>query len=109
MLSGGQTVAVIFHLAEPVAWADAQRSGTYAPASFEDEGFIHGSTAEQVPATYRRYYADRTDLVLLALDDEGLDVRWEAAPSSELFPHVYSAIPTAKFQSRGTYLGDEIE
>ena len=98
---------LIFHLAEPSDWARAVASGAYAADSLATEGFIHASTAAQVPLTFERYYADRTDLVLLAVDPAGLDVRWE--PSGEdLFPHVYEPIATACIELLGPYSGGDI-
>ena len=97
----------IFHLAEPDVWESAAASGFYAADSLAVEGFIHCSTAEQVPGTFSRYYAGRIDLVLLEVDSAGLDVRWEAA-TGESFPHVYEAIPVDRTIDRGRYAGEQV-
>ena len=99
---------LIFHVAEPSDWARAVASGAYAADSLATEGFIHASTAAQVPLTFARYYAGRTDLVLLAVDPTGLDVRWE--PSGEdLFPHVYGSIPTGCIELLDPYAGGDVQ
>ena len=98
----------IFHLAEPSDWARAVASGAYAADSLATEGFIHASTAAQVPLTFARYYADRTDLVLLAVDPAGLDVRWETS-GEDLFPHVYEPIATAYVELLGPYAGGDVQ
>ena len=87
----------LLHIAERGAWAAAQRSGRYSPPSLESEGFVHCSTPEQVGATGRRYYAGRTDLVLLSIDPEraAVPLEWEPGPTGELFPHLYGPIPAA--------------
>jgi uncharacterized protein (DUF952 family) len=89
---------MIHHLSEPTRWdalTDNQRA--YVADSIQSEGFIHLSTREQVAATFGRYYADRRDLVLLDVDESHPEVaaalKWEPAPSGELFPHLYGSIP----------------
>ena len=41
----------ILHIATPAEWAEAQRTGTVAPAGLATEGFVHCSTREQLPGT----------------------------------------------------------
>ena len=60
------------------------------------DGFLHFSTAPQLPETLRRYYAGQTDLVLVAVEAEklGANLKWEHSPSrGEDFPHLYGALP----------------
>lgn len=86
---------MLFHIAEPQDWADAQASGQYRPESLRREGFVHCSSSVQVLATATRYYRGRTGLVLIEVDEAGLDVRWELSTGGERFPHVYGPIPVA--------------
>jgi len=88
---------VIHHLAEPVAWVATTPQRAYEAESLATEGFIHLSTPAQLPITFTRFYADRTDLVLLDVDDThpvlaGL-LRWEEIPGGEVFPHLYGPLP----------------
>jgi uncharacterized protein (DUF952 family) len=97
-VSGNSAGDVLHHLAEPDAWAVASSSADgYAPAAFEREGFIHLSNAQQVGPTFGRYYADRTDLVLLTINPAHRTVvdylKWEASTGGELFPHLYVYLP----------------
>jgi uncharacterized protein (DUF952 family) len=94
-------MAAIYHLAEPVHWADAVRAGRYLQSTrgrtLAQEGFLHASTAQQWPQVRRRFYADLpTDLVLLTIDPARLDVplRFEVGDTAagELFPHVYGSL-----------------
>ena len=87
---------MMFHIAELHAWEAAQSVGSYAAESLAIEGFIHCSTVAQVLDTAQRYYVGRTGLGLLEIEDRGLDVRWEQAPSGEKFPHAYGRIPLTK-------------
>ena len=97
------TGAPLFHLALAGEWAEARASGTYDRStvgrSLADEGFIHCSFAEQVPATADRYYSGRHDVVLLRIDPALLGdadvVVEEASGTGEAFPHVYGPIPVA--------------
>ncbi|MDA0716755.1 MAG: DUF952 domain-containing protein [Cyanobacteria bacterium] len=101
---------LLYHLALRLEWQAARRAGTYRRSTrglaLETVGFIHLSSAHQVPATASRFYADlpAAEVVLLTVDpqrlaDAGLEVRFEpAAPqagstSGELFPHLYGALP----------------
>jgi len=85
----------LLHIAEPDVWAAAD--DVYRPASLATEGFVHCSTAEQVVATGRRYYAGRTGLLLLTIDPAaaGVPLEWEPGPTGDLFPHLYGPIPTS--------------
>jgi uncharacterized protein (DUF952 family) len=85
---------VIFHFCSRADWAAATTAGSYAADSLASEGFIHCSTAEQVPRPANALARGRTDLVLLEIDDTGLPVRVEEA-DGERFPHVYGPIPVA--------------
>jgi len=90
----------IYHLAMADEWRAAKACGEYRRSTrglgLEQVGFIHASGADQVEATFRRFYADAEGVLLLTLDPArlGAPVRWEAAPGSdELFPHLYGPLP----------------
>lgn len=81
----------IIHAAE---WAAA--SGSYAGSEKDRaDGFIHFSTAEQIPGTLARYYAGASDLMLVAVDEAALGVALKYEPSRDgaLFPHLYAPLP----------------
>ena len=95
--------STLFHLAVRDEWLAAAAGDTYAPAAFASERFIHCSYRGQLPGVYARYYAGRTDLVVLEIGRENLvalvgaaALRDELSPTTgELFPHVYAALPRA--------------
>ena len=77
--------------------ADWESSGGDYRGSAHDkaDGFLHFSTAAQLPDTLRLYYADADDLVLVAVDPAacGDALKWEHSPSrGEAFPHLYAAL-----------------
>jgi uncharacterized protein (DUF952 family) len=68
--------------------ADGSTAG--APVDLAD-GFVHFSTAAQVPETAARHFADVAGLCLIAVDADALgsDLRWEPSRGGDLFPHLY--------------------
>lgn len=86
---------IIYHITTQPAWLKALDDGQYQDESLATAGFIHCSSFGQVAATAKRYYAGRTDLILLEIDESSLEntVKYEMAAIGELFPHVYGPIP----------------
>lgn len=91
----------LFHLAEIAEWQSAQASGAYVPLAFAAESFIHTAHRDQVEGVYGRYYAGRTDLVVLEIDRAAVvdvvgaeRVIEELSPSTgDVFPHIYAPLP----------------
>jgi uncharacterized protein (DUF952 family) len=85
---------VIFHLATPEQWADAQVQGSVRPPSLATEGFVHCSTGDQLASTIARHFAGVDELVLLRLHEDRLgdDLRWDESRPGEIYPHLYRAI-----------------
>lgn len=90
---------MIYRIAEPADWVSAQATGAFASADLAREGFIHCASRIQVAGVVDRYYAGRTGLVLLAIEETRLGearLVWEnTSGGAELFPHVYGLIPLA--------------
>jgi len=89
---------LIYHMCRAEEWARAAASGSYAGSSQDAaDGFIHFSTAAQLPESAARHRTGQEGLVLLAVDPErlGAALRWEASRGGELFPHLYGALPAA--------------
>lgn len=61
-----------------------------APIDLAD-GYIHISTAAQVAETAAKHFATESDLVLVALNADGLGaaLKWEPSRGGALFPHLY--------------------
>jgi uncharacterized protein (DUF952 family) len=86
-------------------------------ATLDEVGFIHASSAVQLPRVAAFLYSDSSEaLVVLELDDDeirasGTTIPWEDGGAGELFPHIYgpialswvrSAIP-AGFDASGAF------
>ncbi|WP_088343088.1 MULTISPECIES: DUF952 domain-containing protein [Rhodomicrobium] len=91
-------MTLIFKLCGRDEWRAAEAAGVYA-GSADDlrDGFIHFSSAAQLPGTLAKYFAGRDDLVLVAVDADRLGggLKWEASRGGALFPHFYGAFPVA--------------
>jgi uncharacterized protein (DUF952 family) len=95
----------VLHLADREAWQEAERSGTYARSTrgvtVAQTGFVHASTASQLPHVADFVYSDVPceHLTLLVIDQtvlasHGVEVRWENLDGGdELFPHLYGPVP----------------
>jgi|SRR6187399_2083718 uncharacterized protein (DUF952 family) len=84
----------IYKIVGEQEWRDAEGIGLYdGSADDRRDGFIHLSTAAQLEGTVRRYFAGRGDLLCVAVDADGLDVRWEPSREGQLFPHLYGPLP----------------
>ena len=88
-----ETVAYKVLTAAEMAMLEHEGSFVGSPADLAD-GFVHLSTAEQLPGTLDRHYAGQTDLHLAAVDLDAVadDLRWEPARDGALFPHLYAPL-----------------
>ncbi|MEL6298536.1 MAG: DUF952 domain-containing protein [Pseudomonadota bacterium] len=91
--AAGQTIYKICRADE---WRVAQDAGAFAgsPDDVRD-GFIHFSTAEQLPQTAAKHFRGEDGLLLLAVDADalGAPLRWEPSRGGALFPHLYGPLP----------------
>jgi len=83
----------IYHLVLRSTWL-ANPALEYRTDSLATEGFIHCSQVHQVAESANRFYANAVDLLVLEVEPAGLtsSLKYEAAGSGELFPHVYGPI-----------------
>ena len=81
---------MIFHITGSEAWSAARTEGVYRAPSLETEGFIHFSYAPQLAGTAALHYAGVTGLIVLAVEEAGLDIRVEGG-----FPHLYEPLPVS--------------
>ena len=91
-------MTTIYKICERALWeaAEAKRLFVGSPADVRD-GFIHFSTAAQLPGTAAKHFAGLSDLILVAVDADADAVapqlKWETSRGGELFPHLYAALP----------------
>ncbi|MBA2588005.1 MAG: DUF952 domain-containing protein [Alphaproteobacteria bacterium] len=85
---------LIFKIVPRAEW-EAESGDYHGSAHDKADGFLHFSTAAQLPETLRLYYAGENDLMLVAADAAGLGtaLKWEHSPSrNQDFPHLYSVL-----------------
>lgn len=90
---------MIYHICKKEDWENALKKGFYIPETYEQDGFIHFSKAEQVCDTANRFFKNIKDLVLLEVEDqEDTFVRFENLPENPgvLFPHYYGILRIEK-------------
>ena len=79
-------------------WDDLRSRGQTAGATVDlADGYIHFSTPAQVAETAAKYFANDSDLVLVACDPAalGADLKWEVSRGGALFPHLYRCLRMA--------------
>ena len=93
----------LLHAALPQDWAKALQNGSYDTStrgvSLAEAGFVHGSTASQLPGVLARFYPDipAVDLLVIDIDrleHEGATVRWDPVAGDGPYPHIYGVVPT---------------
>ena len=94
----------LLHLITAEDWAATEHAIRPRPGI----GFVHLSAREQVRIPANRLFAGRADVLLLEIDVDGLDVRWEPGVPGDheqmLFPHVYEPIPLSAVRAVRPYL-----
>ena len=95
-LSTPKTQSLLVHLCNRTAWLEAQKSGSYQPASLATEGFIHLSRPDQILKVANTFYRGLPDAILLWIDPARLnaELRWETV-NADVFPHLYGALNLA--------------
>ncbi|MGE0846107.1 MAG: DUF952 domain-containing protein [Flavobacteriaceae bacterium] len=84
--------STIYKVLRAPEWQSARAAGRFSGSSDDRrDGFIHFSTAEQLPGTLERHFAGERDLELLAVPARALGdaLRWETSRGGALFPHLY--------------------
>jgi uncharacterized protein (DUF952 family) len=94
---------MICHITKRDAWEAAQAEGEFRSPEFDEVGFIHCSTPEQVMLVANAFFRGQADLVMLMIDPAKLrsQLRWEPPHSTgrlpgfmhgSVYPHVYGPI-----------------
>ena len=89
---------LIYKIAPRALWREAEARGIFAGAPVDlADGYIHFSTAAQVRETAAKHFAGQDDLLLVAVDAEGLGaaLKWEVSRGGALFPHLYAPLDPA--------------
>ena len=86
---------LIYKIVPRALWEIAVERGLFAgaPADLAD-GFIHFSTAAQLPETAARHFHGMKDLLVVGVDADALGeaLKWEPSRGGDLFPHLYGSL-----------------
>ncbi|RJE88263.1 DUF952 domain-containing protein [Paracoccus onubensis] len=89
---------LIYKILRESEWAELSAKGTSpgAPVDITD-GFVHFSTAAQLPGTLAKHFANEIGLTLLACDSLAMeaDLKWEPSRGGDLFPHLYRPLASS--------------
>jgi uncharacterized protein (DUF952 family) len=87
---------MLFHITTRAEWESSLPPGSYVPAGYDADGFIHLSEREQVVRVADARFSGGRDLVLLCVEASRLraPLRYEPGDpgSAELFPHLYGPL-----------------
>jgi uncharacterized protein (DUF952 family) len=91
---------LIYKIASEALWQELQTQAQ-SKGSADDlrDGFVHLSSAEQLPGTFQKYFAAThaagTPLWLLSFDSRAFaanELHFEASRGGALFPHLYGPL-----------------
>lgn len=98
----------VFKICSREEWHLAIDNGIYNGSALDlSDGFIHLSTRDQVVETAQLHFRGLDDLVLVAIDPSGLDIRYEESRNGQMFPHLYSDLPVESALNVQSILLDE--
>ncbi|MBP6386006.1 MAG: DUF952 domain-containing protein [Pseudarcicella sp.] len=85
---------LIYHLVTPSRWDLFEKQDFFIPQDYENDGFIHCSTIEQVPRSLAKFYENEPEVLLLHVSVAQLkaNLKYELASNGQLFPHVYGPL-----------------
>ncbi|HEY4345252.1 MAG TPA: DUF952 domain-containing protein [Parvibaculum sp.] len=84
----------IYKIVSEGEWRAAEAAGRFEGSAVDlKDGFIHFSTAAQAQETAEKHFAGVLDLLLVAVDANALDLKWEPSRGGALFPHLYGSLP----------------
>ena len=87
---------LVYKILRGPEWAELEAAGESLGAPVDRaDGFVHFSTAGQLPETLAKHFAGETGLVVFAVDaDAGF--AWELSRGGALFPHLYRPLRRAE-------------
>ena len=88
----------IYHIFEHTTLEELRSKENYSPQGFEQEGFIHASTKEQVARTLNKWFKGKESVKVMKLDASKIapEVLYEDLMNEGiLFPHIYGELNTS--------------
>ena len=85
----------LYHILSSNDWSE-ESTVDYLPQSFDEEGFIHLSTKQQLLDTANRHFRQERSLRVLEVNPKGLEnnlVFEQIGEAIEAYPHLYQCLP----------------
>ncbi len=84
----------VYKLLERADWESIEGQAEWDGSDVDlRDGFIHFSAADQVAETLRKHFATATELVLLGISTNAVELTWEPSRGGALFPHLHGPLP----------------
>ena len=84
----------VFKVCEKDEWENIKKNEFFEGSKIDkNDGFIHFSTAEQLKETLEKYFKSESQLYLLEVNADDIDLIWEVSRNKQLFPHLYEPLP----------------
>jgi len=85
------------HLVPEAVWIAHDAASSYAPAAYEEEGFVHCTDGddEMLRTANRFYLTDPQPFLVLTIDLERTGSPWRIDDPGTPYPHVYGRIDLA--------------
>ena len=86
----------VFKICEKVEWESIKDNDFFEGSKIDqNDGFIHFSTSAQLKGTFAKHFRSKSQLYLLEVNIDNLDIVWEVSRNKESFPHLYQPLPLA--------------
>ena len=85
----------LYHILSGNNWSEKNQED-YLPQDFDEEGFIHLSTEQQLLDTANRHFRQERSLRVLEVNPSGLEkylVFEQIGEALEAYPHLYQSLP----------------
>ena len=84
----------IYKILDTDLWKSAEKASVFEGAGIDlVDGYIHFSDANQASETARLHFSGQSNLLLLQICTEELNILWEPSRGGQLFPHLYDTLP----------------
>ncbi len=85
----------VYVLADAGVLKCARESGLFVPEHYETDGFIHGSSREQLVKSATQFFNEVDNLVALEVEVSSVSsiLKFEPGRSGTLYPHIYGPLP----------------
>ena len=84
----------IYKICTSAEWSRAKKNGIFTGSKKDIlDGFIHLSNKNQLSGTFKKYYLNQKDLILLKINALNLrSLVYEQSSDGNIFPHLYEAL-----------------